>query len=103
MENGKRNSLMMAHAPVIIALLLLAQFTLAAASFAPKFTLEINYASLEPDGPGNYSPAGEPPDFLPASAILLVANQSNPDKLNWLPASSNARVSTHGIRAPPRS
>jgi hypothetical protein len=91
----------MGPAPILIALLLLGQFSLAAASFAPKLTLEFNYASFESDDPENYNPDADPPDFQPHSAILLAGHEPGPGKINWRPPSSNVRVSAHGIRAPP--
>ena len=100
-KKGETNRPKPGFAPVLIALLLLSQSSPAVANFTVKFTLEINSAAFESDGPGNYSPDVDPPDFLSNSAILLSGHESGPAKLNLTPASSDARVSIPGIRAPP--
>jgi hypothetical protein len=101
-EKGSTNSLKVALAPALLGLLLIAQFSPAAASFTAKFSFETGYASFEPDGPESYSPDVDPPDLLPASAISLPDHELCLTKIGLAPASSDFRVSTPAIRAPPR-
>jgi hypothetical protein len=100
-EKGRTNSLTVALAPALLGLLLIVQFAPAAANSTAKFSFEIGYAAFESDGPENYSPDVDPPDFLPASAISLLDNELCLSKICLEPARSDVRVSLHGIRAPP--
>lgn len=100
-ENGRPAKLKMGLAPILIALLLLSQFSLTAAGFAATPTLEINYTSLESDEPDNYGHDADPPAFQPLSAILLPGDEPDTGKINWRPPGSKFRASTNGIRAPP--
>jgi hypothetical protein len=100
-EKGGTNSLKVALAPALLGLLLIAQFSPAAASFTAKFSLEIGYASFESDGAENYSPDVDPPHFLPASAISLPDNELCLGKIGLAPVRSDVRVSIPAIRAPP--
>jgi hypothetical protein len=88
-------------APALLGLLLIAQFSPAAASFTAKFSFEIGYVSFKSDGPENYSLDVDPPHLLPTSAISLPDNEPCLSKTGLAPARSDARVSIPAIRAPP--